>query len=201
MKRLLLLLPVILIIGCGLFGSEDYFPVKVGNIWNYIGYVTSGADTTSKTILKNEITEKTTINSKDAFKQVGYVTVYTYLPIVDTSYDTSSVYLAETDDAILSYDSLTAVPDTALKLPLKKDKTWTQVYSGVTVTYTVLLQEDVTVPAKTYKKAWKVEMSYSVGGTTYTMYYWYADGVGMIKNSYTSGTYKSWMELESSTIK
>ncbi|MEO0091274.1 MAG: hypothetical protein ABIK61_00985 [candidate division WOR-3 bacterium] len=202
MRKSLLLLGIValIIIGCGLFGGEDYFPVKVGNIWNYTGYTTYGNDTLYMVQMKNEITEKTTINNNDAYRQMSYITTYAYMPVPDTFYDTTIHYFVETKDAVLSYGSPFGQPDTALKLPLKKDKTWTQIYtSGDTVTFKVLIQEDVTVPAKTYKNAWKIEQRWS--GSTTPTYFWYADGVGMIKTYSETGTSKTWFELTSATIK
>lgn len=200
-KSLILFMTVaLIIIGCGLFGGEDYFPVKVGNIWNYTGYTTYGTDTLYMVKMKNEITEKTTINNKDAYREMSYITIYTYMPAPDTFYDTTTQYFVETKDAILSYSSTNdPEPDTVLKLPLKKDKTWTQITSGDTITFKVLIQEDVTVPAKTYKNAWKIEQRFS--GSTTPTYFWYADGVGMVKTLTEYATSKTWFELTSATIK
>lgn len=207
MKRLLLLIPVIAIIGCGLFGGADYYPLKVGNIWKYAGMTTvttSGVtDTTSKMFVKVEITSNDqTIGGNKVFTSTSRDSIVTFNPDTFTV-GTGTSYLREADDAILTYSSLTdSTPDTTLMTDLKANKTWTQYIGNDTIVYTVsAAKEDITVPAKTYS-AWKVTEVIN-GGTP--MNFWYADGTGMIKMSYTytyyTVTVAVWYDLTEATIK
>jgi hypothetical protein len=207
MKRLLLLIPVIAIIGCGLFGGADYWPLKVGNIWKYAGMTTvtvsSVEDTTSKMFVTNEVTANDqTIGGNKVFTMTSRDSIVTFNP--DTFYiGTGTSYVREADNAILTYASLTdSTPDTTLMTDLKANKTWTQYVGSDTVVYTVsAAKEDVTVPAKTYS-AWKVKAVWNSGTPIYT---WYADGTGMVKYSYEytyyTATVKTWIELTAATIK
>ncbi len=209
MKKLLLLVPVLIIVGCGLFGGEDYYPLKVGNLWKYEGYTTmqdtttTTIDTTAMTKYESEITGTAQIGGKDVFVTVLKTTRYSYWPMVDTTvtYDTS--YTKEEKDTIWSYETLAdTMPTISMVLPLELNKTWMQVSGTDTVTYTVKAKEDMTVPAKAYSNCWKVEMKMS--GSDEKAYYWYADGVGLIKYwmDYYTGNYlmKMWLELTASTI-
>ncbi|MEO0083598.1 MAG: hypothetical protein ABIK33_04355 [candidate division WOR-3 bacterium] len=208
MKRLLLLIPVIIIIGCGLFGGPDYFPLKKGNIWKYAGMTTVetslGVDTTSKIFHTSEITaDDQKIGGKKVFTMTTRDSILTFNP--DTFYvSTNTSYLRETDNAILTYSSLLDNdPDTTLMTDLKENKTWRQIIGSDTVVYTVLNKEDVTVPAKTYKNAWKIKAVWNSGTP---LYYWYADGTGLIKyyyeySPYSTVTIRSWFELTQATIK
>lgn len=204
MKRLLLLVPVIIIIGCGLFGGEDFFPINIGNKWEYSGYTLSGTDTSSTMTSEINITKKDKIGDNDVFESVSKTAIRTRVPDTTiTSYDTS--YIRETKDAILTYATKTATPETSLLLPLKKDKTWKQISGSDTTTYTVKDQEDVTVKAGTYKKCWKVEAKVTMYGITIPTNFWYADGTGLVKSytEYTIATVTSkiLIQLTKATIK
>lgn len=187
--------------GCSLFENEDYYPLKVGNEWKYEGYTLRGNDTTMRTMTEVKITYK--INKEDVFVSSSKTQNYIYPAPLDSVMDSSYVYIVETKDAIISYSDKGR--DTILSLPLNKDKSWKQVYAGDTITYTVLEQEDVDVPAGTYKKAWKIEKKYKSNGIEFSPYFYYADGVGLIKYhlEYTNAdtTYKSWYNLTNVTIK
>ena len=208
MKRLLLLIPVIAIIGCGLFGGADYYPLAVGNIWTYAGMVTvttnNVTDTTSKMFVTMNITANDqTIGGNKVFTSTSRDSIVTFNP--DTfNVGTDTSYLREADDAILTYASLTdSTPDTTLMTDLKANKTWTQYVGNDTIVYTVgSAKEDVVVPAKTYS-AWKVTEVVNTGGTP--MYSWYADGTGTVKMSYTytyyTATVAVWYDLTAATIK
>ena len=194
MKRLLLLLPVIVIIGCGLFGGEDYFPLKVDNVWNYEGQVIATDTITSTTdTIPIKLTNKITAKDADNFYTLTRtVTIDTIVSPTDTT------FVKETDDAILSYETKTSTPDTTLLLPLKENKTWTSRVGTDTIVYTVMVKEDVTVPVKTYKNCWKVKMVEN-GGTP--VYLWYADGTGMVQMKVEETGYLFELKLKTVTIK
>ncbi len=210
MKKLLIWLPVILIIGCGLFGGEDYYPLKVGNMWKYTGYNTmqdtssTTIDTIAKMNIEKEITGTTQIGGKDAYIAVSKVTNYTYIPMIDTTLSVDTSYIVETKDTIWSYQTTNDTnPEIALVLPLELNKSWYQVFGTDTVTYTVIAKEDIMVAAGDYKDCWKVEMKWS--NSNMKAYYWYANGTGTTKylQHYQGGNilWKFWYELIEATIK
>jgi hypothetical protein len=201
MKRLLLLIPVIAIIGCGLFGSKDYFPLAVDNQWVYNLLATMGAsDTVATGLYTNDITTKITIGGDDAYIMTAKDSVYLISP--DSAFvTTETIYLRDTKDAFLSYSDTTEAPDTFLFKDLKLDKTWTTIVGTDTTVSTVVLQEDVTVPAGTYNDCWKVKM---VHNSETPNYYWFGSGTGLVKQSFqviNTDTIDLLIELKSKTIK
>ena len=201
MKKLLLLIPIIVLItGCGGDDGTNYFPLTVGNEWNYdmtmteiivIDTVTS--DTTVVTATNEcEITAETTLdNSTAVFEMISTMTFEdTLIPgFADTS------YIEETEDYILMYDTKAAtVPDdTMLALPLETGKTWADCE--------VMGQENITVPAGTFNDCWKIR-EVDNGDTLYT---YMALDVGMVKWTQSEieadTTMDMLMELETYTVK
>lgn len=196
MKKLLLLIPlVVLIVGCG--SDEEgtvFYPLSVGNEWNYNMSMTrtTPTDTTVETGSdKLEITAETTLDNGTAvFEWVLTITFDdTLVPdIIDTS------YIEETEDYILQYDAKTdTVPsDTMLALPLETGKTWAD--------YEVMGQEDVTVPAGTFNGCWEVREV----DDEFTLYVYWAPDVGAVRlndNAVDADTtYEMLMELETYTV-
>ncbi|NOR16230.1 hypothetical protein GQ543_00760 [candidate division WOR-3 bacterium] len=196
MKKLLLLIPlVVLIVGCG--SDEEgtvFYPLSVGNEWNYNMSMTrtTPTDTTVETGSdKLEITAETTLDNGTAvFEWVLTITFDdTLVPdIIDTS------YIEETEDYILQYDAKTdTVPsDTMLALPLETGKTWAD--------YEVMGQEDVTVPAGTFNDCWEVREV----DDEFTLYVYWAPDVGAVRlndNAVDADTtYEMLMELETYTV-
>jgi len=202
-KKLIWFLPVIaLIIGCGGDDVENFFPLVVGNVWNYdLLYTMMAVDTTEYTgTSTTEITQETTLdNDVDVFEQVT-TTVWDDTTVMVNSVDTT--YIQETEDYILVYNDLADTePDTSLVLPIEEGNTWT-VYADTTDTLTadVIGQEDVTVPAGTYADCWDI-MYTSLGQTQDD---WFAPDVGIVRQ-YMSiiaapVTIEFTRELTSSTI-
>lgn len=201
----------LLITGCGIFGKrEDYYPLAVGNSWNYRGWVrvVNGPDVQPDTVQTSDIrvaaTRKTNLSTgEEVFELVNTTTLHFRYPI-ETSYtviDTS--YERETGGLVLSYASIADnQPDTILVLPLVKDRTWR--VDEYTISR-VLGQEDVDVPAGVYKNAWKIEQVSNVGGLTSTQHVWYANQVGMAKAHFQESrgglSYEFNLELISATVK
>ncbi|MBS4015270.1 MAG: hypothetical protein KGZ86_02415 [Candidatus Latescibacteria bacterium] len=160
MKKLLLLVPVLLIIGCGLFGGKDFYPLKIGNIWKYTGYTTM-ADTAATTVdtmsmvkAETEITGTATIGGHEVFVSVMKATRYTYIPMVDSTDWVDTTYMKNLNDTLWSYEALDdTMPTIMLVLPLEVGKTWSQVDGTDTIISTVIAKEDIAVPAQTYKNA------------------------------------------------
>lgn len=206
MKKLLLLIPlVVFIVGCD--GGEEgngYFPLAVGNKWDYsltqtttmtlpdTTFVMTGASTT-------EITDETTLdNGTEVFQQITTTTYDDTLmqECVDTT------YIEKLDTYILIYDDKADTdPDTSLLLPIEEGNTWT-VYSDSadTMTAEVLGKEDMTVPAGTYEDCWKIE--YTFTGATNTD--WFAPDFGIVKHEMviidTAMTIEFTKDLENVTI-
>ncbi len=196
MKKLLLLIPlVVLIVGCG--SDEEgtvFYPLSVGNEWNYNMSMTrtTPTDTTVETGSdKLEITAETTLDNGTAvFEWVLTITFDdTLMPdIIDTS------YIEETEDYILQYDAKadTVPSDTMLALPLETGKTWAD--------YEVMGQEDVTVPAGTFNDCWEVREV----DDEFTLYVYWAPDVGAVRlndNAVDADTtYEMLMELETYTV-
>jgi hypothetical protein len=209
MKRLLLLIPVIAIVGCGLFGGEDFYPLAVDNEWKYDGTMTTGTDTVAMTMtIEQKITGKDTINTEDVFVMSTTITqkMFTNPPDTTLYVDTTMTrvsYIRETDDTIFSYktDSTGSVPTVSLLLPLEEGKTWTNIEGNDTTIYTVKPQEDVTIADETYKNCWKIEITGNLMNMSGTHYHWYSDGTGLIKRAHTDTTGTFVLELIESTIK
>lgn len=209
MKKLLCLLPVIaLIISCG--GTTSvYYPIAVGNTWIYQMTTTTivqidsvTADTTITTgETDTEMTVETTLdNGTPVFEIVSIITWDDTLmsDVNDTS------YIEETEDYIFSYGSLDETePDTALVLPIEDGNTWT-VHSdtSMTITATVMGQQDVQVPAGTYTECWRIAWVTTPGNDT--SYNYYAPDVGSVLCEHTHmdsvTSVEVITELESATI-
>jgi hypothetical protein len=78
-------------------------------------------------------------------------------------------------------------PLTILKYPVKAGTTWTEKVKGggmeLEAKFTVKEPEKVTVPAGTYDKAVPVDMALEGMGQKVNATSWYADGVGIVKQS------------------
>jgi|UniRef100_A0A7V3RIE9 hypothetical protein len=200
MKKLLVLVPVVLfLVGCG-GGEKDYFPIAVGNVWNYQSTSTTKMpDTTITTVdtTKVEVTGETTLNNgTKVFEVVAKGKQY-----ADTS------YFEKTDDYIFVYeDKSSTTPDTAFVLPLEENKSW-NVHKDTSYTETrkIITKESVTVPAGTYDDCWKVMDIFTDGTIAETSYVWLAPDVGQVKMTFTEQdtnfTVDVKLELLNATIK
>ncbi|MCX7994366.1 MAG: hypothetical protein N3A65_01145 [candidate division WOR-3 bacterium] len=199
MKKLFVLVPVVLfLIGCG-GGEKDYWPLSVGNVWEYQSQTKVTTPDTTFTItdsLKIEITGETTLNNgKKVFEAI----------MSNGGGDTT--YWEKTDDYVFIYDNKADTePDTALVLPLEEGKTWNfHKDSLYTETIKIIGKESVTVPAGTYDDCWKAMDIYSSTSITETSYVWLAPDVGQVKmirtESDTNYTMETKLELYNVTIK
>lgn len=194
MRKLLLLIPVIIIIGCGLFGTKDFFPLKVGNKWIFEGHMYSATDSAAIKS-EQEITGTDAIGGKDVFVFIQKVVSYVFFPINDTFEFVDTSFIKEDKDTIWSYATKTdSTPMIVAILPLEADKSWTQIFGSDTIKSTVKAQEDITVPAGTFKSCWKIETKNN-GVLANTS--WYANGKGQVK-AIAEGYL---LELKEATIK
>jgi hypothetical protein len=184
-KKLIWLLPVIaLIISCGGDDAENFFPLTVGNVWNYdLLYTMMGVDTTEYTgTSTTEITQETTLDNDIAVFEQVTTTVWDDTSMTDW---VDTTYIQETEDYILIYNDLADTePDTSLALPFEAGNTWT-VYADTadTMTAEVIGQDDVTVPAGSYTDCWDVEYT-SLGQTQDD---WFAMDVGVVRQHMLTG--------------
>ena len=163
--------------------ASDIYPMSVGSVWKMDILFTSvpiiGSTDTIETgtIVTTAVDKATLATGKEVVSYRRDTTVHLRTP--DSTWtSTSYAYYREDGDWILGYASLDdTTPDTVMVTTPSVGKTWHQ----GTATTEVVGQEDVTVPAGTYKGAWKVKWSASAGGTTFNMYYWYAKGTGLVK--------------------
>ncbi len=206
-----LLAALLLVTGCTTETTPDFYPMTVGSVWCYDGLTTmttDGTDTLSTSVSHTEVTGTATLTGGEDVSEFSHVeTAYVHVPFETTEVYSEMSYARQSGDYILGYDDLgDSEPDTALALPLEQGKTWTVSASGdTTVVAEVVGREDVTVPAGTYADCWKVKMTLSVGGESQVIYWWYADGIGRVKNTldYTSvgATFHAENTLTSSDIK
>jgi len=170
MKRLALLaIFIIFVIGCGGAG-DNYFPLTVGNEWDYqMITTTTTTDTTyadTGAVVTWSITAEDTLNDGT--------------PVFELTRGTIPFYVEETEDHIIQYtDKAGSNPDTVLAIPLEDGKAW-DVDSNTTAE--VVNKESVTVTAGTYDDCWKV-MLIRTGVTSVDTYYnYYAPDIGYIKS-------------------
>ncbi len=200
MKKLLLLVPVVLfLVGCG-GGEKDYWPVTVGNIWNYqqIDNITAPETTFADTsTMKVEVTKETTLDNNTA--------VFEIIESGEGWTDTS--YWQKTDEYLFWYDDKSDTePDTSLVFPLEEGNTWNvHKDSSYTETMRVMGKESVTVPGGTYDDCWKGMAIYTDGTIAETAYVWLAPDIGWVKMTSTE-TDSNWtatinIELLNATIK
>jgi len=198
MKKLLLALPILMFVSCGIFGGADYSPMAVGSVWNYQGYTKTDTTIVTTSTSKTEAKAEAKLTSGEDVVEFVSTTNTTVKATGQTTTSTSKYYLRDAGDYILSYAKLDDTkPDTVLALPLEAGKTW-HPDSGVTAK--VIAEEDVTVKAGDYK-AWKTE--YNTAG--FISYTWLADGIGGVhthsENTVVGIKLIADVELTSSDIK
>lgn len=161
----------------------DIFPLSVGSVWNMdvvlmAGTAAAALDTMQTgTAVSTAVDKANLATGPEVIKFRNDVTVHILMP--DTTYTmTTYAYYREDGDWILSYADLDdSIGDTVMVTSPSVGKTWHQ----GTSTVEVIGQEDVSVPAGTFKNAWKVKLTTN---TAMEMFYWFAGGTGMVKLHY-----------------
>lgn len=177
--------------------SSDIYPMSVGSVWNYDLLVTASTTAAVETLatgtMVNTAVEKATLPSGDGVKFKADLSVTSKTP--DTTWTlTTYSYAREAGDWILSYSDLSdSTGDTVMMTTLAVGKKWHQ-GDG---TAEVMVQEDVTVKAGTYKSAWKVKLTNS----GVDEFYWYAKGTGLVKMEGPQDDATMTFELTKATIK
>ena len=177
--------------------SSDIYPMSVGSVWNYDLLVTASTTAAVETLMTgtmvNTAVEKATLPSGDGVKFKADMSVTMKTP--DTTWTlTTYSYVREAGDWILSYSDLNdSTGDTVMMTTPAVGKKWHQ-GDG---TAEVMVQEDVTVKAGTYKSAWKVKLTNS----GVDQFYWYAKGTGLVKVEGPQDGATMTFELTKATIK
>jgi hypothetical protein len=183
------------------------FPMTIGSVWHtesstLQGTTTAALDTSETALTTTTVSESASLaNGKGVVKLTSETTIHQFSP--DSTYTATAVILLnEENGVIMTYGALDdTVGDTLMMSEPEVGQTW----SPGLATSVVIGQEDVTVPAGTYKKAWKVKTITNIGFITLEMFSWYARGVGNVRNHYEA-TYEGQSqvfdeELTSATIK
>ena len=197
---------VLVWLGCDANNGPVY-PMSVGSVWHTEYYALEGTTTAALDTIQTGVTTTTAtakVNLDNGKEAVQFTTERTiHLRSPDSTFtETYSTFMREEDGAIILHSALSdSVGDTLMMAEPEVGQSWSQ----GPATAIVVGQEDVTVAAGTYKKAWKVKTITNIGGVTVQMFSWYARGVGNVKMHY-EGEYQGYSqvyneELTSASIK
>jgi hypothetical protein len=154
--------------------APDYYPLKSGTKWFY-----ELNQDGKKIKINNQIAKVETVDGKS-------------LALLETTINgevTSTEQLASTEKGVFRHRANgveLSAPLCILKFPLKKDDTWesetTIANELLKIKGKVIDNEEVTVPAGTYK-AFRVEVETSAAGMRATTTFWFAADVGVVKQT------------------
>lgn len=170
--------------------APNYYPLKQGNKWTHRLLV---GDQQRGTIV-SEVTATETVDGKELAKLEASVNGQVL----------ASEHLQVTPEGVLrhKFNGMEVTPPVLLlKYPVKDGDKWEiKTAAGgdkLNGTATVTL-EDVKVVAGEYKKAVKVMLDFTIENTQQQVKttYWFADGIGMVKQDLNAGNLKVIQELE-----
>jgi hypothetical protein len=152
--------------------EESYYPLNIGNEWNYEVTMTvdmSGTPYIYTGTSQDQIIGITQLTGgKSVFQFATLLTLNGY-------YGNDTFYMHETDTAVYIYEELDdTLPDKYLEFPIVNGNTWTV---NPTQTAAVLGSVDISVPAGNYNDCW--EIAYFDGDDTVFVYL--AKGIGEVK--------------------
>ena len=187
--------------------AGSIFPMTIGSVWHRESYLLEGQTVAALDTFETGVTTTTAFekanltNGKEVVKFKSESIIH--LRTLDSTYTTTGdSLLREEEGAILTYGALDdTIGDTVMMSSPAVGQSW----STGPATSIIVDQEDVTVAAGTYKKAWKIKTITNISGVTVEMYSWYARGVGKVK-MHGEGEYQGYSavyneELTSATIK
>jgi hypothetical protein len=186
----------IFIANCG--GEEEidsYFPLSVGNVWEYMVGMTVAIPGTTYIFMGNS--QDNIIGTTQLVGGASVFQLATSLTL-DGYSGRDTFYIHETDTAVYLYESPDdTIPDKYLELPIETGNTWT-VNSYETAV--VLGTSDVSVPAGDYQDCWEIAFV----DESDTTFVYLALGVGEVKGlagySVEDTTVTIRLDLESATI-
>lgn len=180
---------------CGGEGEEDYYPLSVGNVWNY--GVTMIAEIPGTTATFTGDSQDRIVGTAELS---GGISVYEWVTsiTIDGYSGSDTFYIHETDTAVYIYESMIdTVADKYLELPIESNNSWI-VNSNQTAV--VLATVDISVPAGIYSDCY--EIAYIDNDDT--TFVCFANGVGEVYGhaaySEADTTITIVLELESATI-
>ena len=174
-------------------GSQDYFPLRVGDSWKYRSTTADGK--------QSEFSVKVLSEEKEAGNQLYLVeTVSTFQPIHDWYSKPSGWVLMHRQEYVKTGSKAEYQPTKQfLKNPLTSGDSWQWKGKGmmgleIDESNQVSGPETVSVPAGSFD-AMKVITKVVQGGAPVTKTYWYAPGIGMVKSMTDTGAVQSTTEL------
>jgi hypothetical protein len=184
--RCLFFLPLVLLVtGCAVFtGSErhSWFPLRVGNEWDYALVSTMGQDgrldTTTTGVYRHAITGLGRLaDGRPAFVRVwnSEVTLRDS-GMADSSFSQSeTTYFRRTKRWVYRYLTPASPPDSILQLPPELDQKW----RSEGVSYWVAAREDVNAGGRLYPRCWR--LTTTEGNDASSSNAWFAPGFGLIR--------------------
>lgn len=167
MKKILLVLGIISIIGCKKEKIKDIMPLNVGNYWNYYRIVVEDNDTTLKDIFKMEVINQ----NNDTFYLIG--SLFTFEELSEKpEEETTKVIFYENSLFTFTDDQL----DTQLVLPLKEGNYWK---INEEFTAEVVDMEEVNIDNEKYSNCWRIKYRNEEGDIQKEL--WVKEGIGIVK--------------------
>lgn len=168
--------------------SADYYPLKLGNRWEY-----QAGSTTITTTVTDVTARKDGMSASTIETRVNDAVVATEVIAVSDK----GLFHEKTNNSPVN------PPLMFLKFPVKANATWAaDAVCGVTtigVTYTVHESEDIKVPAGKFK-AVRVESRGAIGGAQTGATFWFAPDTGIVKLQYpVAGGNDTVLELKAFT--
>lgn len=195
--RTILTILIVSLSSASMAAAQDYFPLKEGNQWIYTR--SNGAELTTKVTGSTDIdgihcaiVEATTQNGTDSNVSVDYMTVDT---------EGVKVYMTEIQGVPIVYNP----PVLRIKLPFTKGQIWTSKLDqeGVTITTTsdASRTEEIRTDAGIFKCI-VINSRVSIPGQGITTSeYYYADGVGMVRQVIQVSGQRIILSLKSYNVK
>jgi hypothetical protein len=179
-------------------GSKDYFPLRVGDNWNYKSTTADGK--------QSEFSIKVLSEEKENGNTLYLVeTVSTFQPIHDWYSKPSGSVLLHREEYVKAGSKAEFIPTRQLlKNPLTSGDSWHWKGKGmmgleIDESNEVSGPDSVSVPAGKFE-AMKVSTKVVQGGAPVTKTYWYAPGVGLVKSMTDTGSVKSTTELQAYNV-
>jgi hypothetical protein len=162
--------------------SASYFPLRVGDEWDYrlVTFVTLDGTTDTTTVgeYHHAIVGKCLLaDSQPAFIRVWTSQVTLRNPgLKDSTFsETETTYLRRTGSAVYRYFSRDDRPDSVLLLPVAIDRQW----NSRNVRYWVMAREDITAGGQFYPESWRVKTTSLDNGAVSNT--WFCRGKGMVR--------------------
>ena len=174
-KYLVLLAAALVLVSCTKKPS-DYFPMKIGNKWDYNFKITMNGNTQNSTMSYN-ILSKGPVGTSEYYK---FESTFGWMP---EGSNKSADYYRESEAGIViktpdekKNDELVVVP-----APLEVGKTWEAAYPNGKKKYTVSKFESLAIGDKTYNDCVKIDYEQTGVAGNDAGYYYFAKDVGLVK--------------------